>query len=87
LATPLILKDPVNNDVKSVSADQRIGARKHSPVVCMFSSLIWILQLALGGRVVWHQGIMGVLMTPRGLLLTVSLASLKRSKVMESADA
>lgn len=40
----------------------------------------------LRGRVVWLQAIMGVLMTPRGLLLTVSLASLSMSRVTASAD-
>ncbi|XP_007577867.1 mitochondrial tRNA-specific 2-thiouridylase 1 isoform X2 [Poecilia formosa] len=45
---------------------------------------MWTLQLTLSGSVVWHHGIMGVLMTPRGLLLTVSLASLSRSRVTAS---
>lgn len=52
----------------------------------MFSSLMWMLQRMSRGRVVWHQGIMGVLMTARGLPLTVSLASLSRSMVTASAD-
>lgn len=40
----------------------------------------------LRGRVVCLQAIMGVLMTPRGLLLTVSLASFSMSRVTGSAD-
>lgn len=56
------------------------------PVLCMFSSLRWMLHWMAKGRVVWDQGIMGVLMTPRGLLLTISLASLSRSSVRASAD-
>lgn len=76
----------IRNDELRMRSNVDTESGFHTPVLCMFSSLMWMLQLMLRGRVVWHQGIMGVLMTPNGLLLTVSMASLNRLKVTAFAD-